>query len=366
MAFAKYRFRVVSYDAVGGVAVLLWDLEDVQGSDPHDESYTPLNPFDPTGLSWNLYRKYWSVLLGSPDKGIPERLSPGSYLAVDGTFVTIDRDDLCFANLQPSGTQFRGLPFLSSKKQTFYRTLTVTYRADTYTPPTAPLDDPRLWSIPSPDGDATKCLGGGGTGGGGGASGEWGFVGKSTSSFPGECAAGSGAWNAIYSYNAGGNQSQYVHIAYFNEVVESRWSSWIMNNAMMQTDPAGYATNGGDIWARVYNMVKAAGFKWYQVGINDDDLADYDYQYGPITVYPQGWFLYARGCPTPNIDARTPEGEPEPPPWPWPTIIIHNREDLAKAARLGVDLRPYDLMFLGNKLTFEGEQVTCNDPEAGE
>lgn len=358
MAFVKYAFKLVSYD--GTTLTMLWRIDDILGPNPNDPDYTSLSPFD-TGLSWNFLRKSFNHLL-EEGKGIPERLTSGYYIDINGTSVYVDRDDLALADIEPSGVQLQGVPGLD--KKSFYSTLQLTYKPDTWEPPLDHLDDPRYWHIPSPDGDATKCLGGGGESGGGGASGEWGFIGKSDGGFPGVCEPGTGDWHAIYSYEEGGDQSHYVHIAYFTEEVSQRWSNWIRSSAvMMKTDPAGYAMNGGDIWARIYNYVKSGGYEWYIVNVTSGDLADYDYKYGPTIIYPQGWFLYARGCQIPNIDAKSVISGDGVPPIIIPRALPYLMKQFDRM-RLGVDLRPYEVMINGKKVTIGGEQVTIGDPEA--
>ena len=55
-------------------------------------------------------------------------------------------------------------------------------------------------------------------------------------------------------------------------------------------------------------------------------------------------------------------------PWaPWAISLLVGDEEkkkkLAKALRLGLDLRPYDLCCKGQKILCDGQQVTCGDPE---
>lgn len=358
MAFVNYAFRLVNYD--GTTLIMLWRIDDILGSNPNNPDYTSLAPFD-TGLSWNLLRRLFGNLLDA-GKGIPERIEAGYYVDVEGGLVYVDRNDLALADIAPSGVQFRGIPGL--EKKSWYSTITLTYKPDTWTPPSEDLDDPRYWSIPSPDGDATRCLGGGGESGGGGASAEWGFIGKSDGGFLGVCEPGAGSWHAIYAYDEGGDQAQYVHIAYFTEEVSLRWSSWLRHSAdMMKTDPAGSAMNGGDIWTRIYNYVKSGGYEWYVENVTDEPLSHFDYKYGPRQIYPQGWFLYARGCPLPNINAKSIIPGNGVPPTILPRAVPFEMK-LFQAARLGLDVRPYEVMIHGQKVYINGEQVTIGDPEA--
>lgn len=68
---------------------------------------------------------------------------------------------------------------------------------------------------------------------------------------------------------------------------------------------------------------------------------------------------------------------PQPPPGKPPNPVIRiipiilpiiedreQRERLFKAARMSLDLRPYDILVHRQKLTCDGAQITCGDPEA--
>ena len=72
--------------------------------------------------------------------------------------------------------------------------------------------------------------------------------------------------------------------------------------------------------------------------------------------------LYLLGAEIPEDYKVYPRPEPGPPPMPWP-IIINNLPEIMQAARIWVEVRPYDLCCNGQKILCDGQQVTCGDPE---
>ena len=72
--------------------------------------------------------------------------------------------------------------------------------------------------------------------------------------------------------------------------------------------------------------------------------------------------LYLLGRKIPDDYIVYPRPEPGPPGLPWP-IILQNLPQIAAAAKIWVDLRPYALCCNGQKIWCDGQQVTCGDPE---
>jgi len=338
-----------------------WTLEDIAAGDPGDNTYLTLSPFD-NGASWNFLRHYFPKLLGTDltgtPQGIPEWIPPGWYELEGGGAIEITDDDLVLADVFPAGRMLPGEK--RDQKRTFYYELLLQYRhGETYDPADEALEDPEKWHIPG--GDARFCPGGGESGGGGASGG-------TTGATPGICPPGSGGWKTIYSYNESNGQ-QWVYAPYFSQAVAAQWSEWERDGDMMRTALSGYASGDSTVSSRIFNEVKAAGYAWYQEGITEDPLAEFYYKFGPIWIYPEGHFYYARTCALPGMEAKDPiPGGGLPPLWPTITIpFLKEIKPLAKAARIGVDLRPYDAMLIGKKLTFAlnetEEQITINAPE---
>ena len=64
----------------------------------------------------------------------------------------------------------------------------------------------------------------------------------------------------------------------------------------------------------------------------------------------------------PSTPGKNPVPKPIPFPIPWPILTDDSlRANLAKALRLGLDLRPYEIMINRQKLTLDGEQLTIGD-----
>lgn len=70
--------------------------------------------------------------------------------------------------------------------------------------------------------------------------------------------------------------------------------------------------------------------------------------------------LYILGQKIPDDYIVYPRPEPGPPPLPWP-IIINNLPEIMQAARIWVEVRPYDLCCNGQKILCDGQQITCGD-----
>lgn len=109
-----------------------------------------------------------------------------------------------------------------------------------------------------------------------------------------------------------------------------------------------HTQEGHDYW--LYNL--AYWEVWHQTGI-PDGLGGF---YG-CGRPEQLVFVKDCGTPPPGKDIL-----PKPIPIPIPILTDDKiRTNLAKMLRLSVDLRPYELMFDGQKLLFEGEQLTFGD-----
>jgi hypothetical protein len=85
--------------------------------------------------------------------------------------------------------------------------------------------------------------------------------------------------------------------------------------------------------------------------------------------YPNWWdndnpfaLLFSRDpCPDPEEPGTI--QPPKPIPVPWPTLIYDPtmRDKLTKALRIGLDLRPYEVMCAQEKIFMDGEQLTVGD-----